>query len=421
MKIAVVGGGSTYTPELVDGFARLRESGLAVDELVLVDPATERLAVVGAFSRRIFGHYGHPGRITWSSDLDAGLDGADVVVIQLRVGGQAARIGDETFPLECGCVGQETTGAGGLAKALRTVPVVLDVAARAAKRANPNAWIVDFTNPVGIVTRALLDAGHRAVGLCNVAIGFQRRFARLLDVPPEAVVLDHVGLNHLTWERAAYVDGVDRLPALLATHLDELADEVRIPGSVLTALGCVPSYYLRYFYCHDLVVRQERGSATRGQRVAEIEAELLSMYRDPARATKPELLGQRGGAFYSEAAVGLIAALHGLDPDGVHSVNLRNNGTLPNLPDSAVIEVSARVDADGPVALPVGPLDPDMAGLVGAVAGYEQLAVDAALRGGRQRVYRALLGHPLVGQHEYAEALTDKLLAANAQHLAWAR
>ncbi|NJC71562.1 6-phospho-beta-glucosidase [Planosporangium thailandense] len=421
MKIAVVGGGSTYTPELVDGFARLRDTGLEVDELALIDPAGDRLEIVGGFSRRIFDHHGHPGRVTWTTSADAGLDGADAVIVQLRVGGQAARISDETFPLACGCVGQETTGAGGLAKALRTVPVVLDVAARAAKRANPDAWIIDFTNPVGIVTRALLDAGHRAVGLCNVAIGFQRRFARLLGVSPDAVVLDHVGLNHLTWEQAAYVDGVDRLPELLADHLDELAGEVGLPATVLSALGCVPSYYLRYFYCHDLVVREERGESTRGQRVAEIEAELLEMYRDVGLTTKPELLGQRGGAFYSEAAVGLIAALRGLDPDGVHSVNVRNDGTLPFLPDESVIEVSARVGPGGPVACEVAPLPGDLAGLVGAVAGYERLAVDAALRGGRQRVYRALLAHPLVGQHEYAETLTDELLAANSQHLAWAR
>jgi 6-phospho-beta-glucosidase len=298
--------------------------------------------------------------------------------------------------------------------------VVLEVAERARLRAKPDAWIVDFTNPVGIVTRALLDAGHRAVGLCNVAIGFQRRFARLLDVAPAAVVLDHVGLNHLTWERAAYVDGIDRLPYLMASHLPDLAAAVEIPEPVLEAIGCVPSYYLRYFYCHDEVVREERGVPTRGERVARIEAELLQMYRDPTLETKPELLGQRGGAFYSEAAVGLIAALHGLDPDGVHPVNIRNGGTLPNLADDAVIEVSARVDGDGPVALPVPPLAPDMAGLIAAVSGYEQLALDAALRGGRQRVYRTLLAHPLIGQHNYAEALTDKLLAANGRYLAWA-
>jgi len=415
MKIAVVGGGSTYTPELVDGFARLFPD---VRELVLVDPARERLGVVGPFAARIFSHYGHAGKVTYTDDLDAGLTDASVVILQLRVGGQQARISDETFPLDCGCVGQETTGAGGLAKALRTVPVVLDIADRAARLAAPGAWIVDFTNPVGIVTRALLDAGHRAVGLCNVAIGFQRRFAGMLA--PEAVTLDHVGLNHLTWERAAYVDGVDRLPLLLATHLSELADEVELPIEVLSTLDCVPSYYLRYFYCHDEVVRQERGAPTRGEKVAEIEATLLKMYADPTLSTKPELLGQRGGAYYSEAAVGLIGSL--LSGDGqIHSANVRNHGHLPFLPDEAVIEVSCRVDKDGPTPVPVTPVGPAQSGLIAHVSGYEQLAVEAAVHGGRSRVYLAMLAHPLIGQHELAEALTDKLLAANAAHLAWAR
>src|SRR5436305_4715963 len=278
MKIAVIGGGSTYTPELVDGFARLRgnatlDAGLDVGELVLVDPSTDRLDVVGPFSARIFGHYGHPGRVTWTSSLDEGLADADVVVVQLRVGGQRARISDETFPLEYGCIGQETTGAGGFAKALRTVPVVLDVAARAAKLAKPGAWIVDFTNPVGIVTRALLDAAHRAVGLRNVALGFQRRFAQEAGVTPDRVTLDHIGLNHLTWERAVYVDGVDRLPGALQSHGDELAALVGLTPEVLRQLGTIPSYYLRYFYSHDAVVEEERGQPTRGERGAETAAE----------------------------------------------------------------------------------------------------------------------------------------------------
>ena len=417
MKIAVVGGGSTYTPELVDGFARLFPD---VRELVLIDPARERLGVVGPFAARIFSHYGHSGKVTFTDDVDAGLTDASVVILQLRVGGQQARISDETFPLEYGCVGQETTGAGGLAKALRTVPVVLDVAERAARLAAPGAWIVDFTNPVGIVTRALLDAGHRAVGLCNVAIGFQRRFAAMLGVPPEAVTLDHVGLNHLTWERAAYVNGVDRLPELLSSHLPDLAAEVDLPTPVLSTLDCVPSYYLRYFYCHDEVVRQERGAPTRGQKVAEIEATLLSMYADPTLDTKPELLGQRGGAFYSEAAVGLIGSL--LSGDGqVHSANVRNHGHLPFLPDDAVIEVSCRVDKDGPAPVPITPVGPLQSGLIAHVSAYEELAVAAAVHGGRSRVYRAMLAHPLIGQHDVAEALTDKLLAANTAYLAWAR
>ncbi|GIE74725.1 6-phospho-beta-glucosidase [Actinoplanes philippinensis] len=418
MKIAVVGGGSTYTPELVDGFARL---GSTVSELVLIDPAADRLEIVGAFAARILRHYGHHGRVTWTSDLDAGVTDADAVVIQLRVGGQQARITDETFPLDCGCVGQETTGAGGLAKALRTVPVILDVADRVRRRARPGAWIVDFTNPVGIVTRALLDAGHRAVGLCNVAIGFQRRFAGHLGVDPSAVVLDHIGLNHLTWERAALVDGVDRLPGLLADHLPEIADEVDIPAAVVAMLGAVPSYYLSYFYQHDKHVRESRGAKTRGRRVAEIEATLLDMYRDVTLTEKPALLGERGGAYYSEAAVGLLASLAGLDDTSVHSVNIRNNGTLPFLPADAVIEVSARAGLDGPAPLPVTALPPDLAALITHTWGYEELALDAALRGGRDRVYRALLAHPLIGQHEQADALTDKLIAAGRTHLAWAR
>jgi len=324
-------------------------------------------------------------------------------------------------PLACGCIGQETTGAGGLGKALRTVPVVLDVADRIRRRAKPGAWIIDFTNPVGIVTRALLDAGHKAVGLCNVAIGFQRRFAGLLGVEPSAVVLDHVGLNHLTWERAAYVDGVDRLPFLLESHLSEIAAEVDLPPRVLTTLGNVPSYYLSYFYDHDRHVRDARGSQTRGQRVAEIEATLLEMYRDVTLVEKPALLGERGGAYYSEAAVGLLASLHGLDDNAVHSVNVRNDGALPFLPDHAVIEVSARAGVDGPAPLPVAPVTPDLAGLITHVWGYEELAIDAALRGGRDRVYRALLANPLVGQHEYAEKLADDLIAAGREHLTWAR
>ncbi|GAA2633961.1 hypothetical protein GCM10010399_78120 [Dactylosporangium fulvum] len=411
MKIAVVGGGSTYTPELIDGFARLAPFA---SEIVLLDPAADRLAVVGAFARRVLEHHGSAARLRWTADVDDALRGASTVVIQLRVGGQAARISDETFPLVCDCVGQETTGAGGLAKALRTVPVVLDIA----RRADPGAWIVNFTNPVGIVTRALLDDGHRAAGLCNVAIGFQRRFAAQLGVDPSAVVLDHVGLNHLTWERAAYVDGVDRLPALLTSHLDELADLVQIPRGVLSSLRNVPSYYLRYFYCHDTVVREEKGQPTRGEKVAGIEHELLRMYADPALTTKPDLLGQRGGAFYSEAAVGLIASLH-QDDGGIHAVNVRNRGFLPFLSDDAVIEVTCRVGAAGATALPAPPLRPELAGLVGAVSAYEELAVEAALHGGRDRVYRALLAHPLVGQHDAADTLTDELLTANRDHLGW--
>ncbi|MFE9843380.1 6-phospho-beta-glucosidase [Streptomyces goshikiensis] len=421
MKLAVVGGGSTYTPELIDGFARLRDT-LPVSELVLIDPAADRLELIGALARRIFARQDHPGLITTTSDLDAGVAGADAVLLQLRIGGQAARLQDETWPLECGCVGQETTGAGGLAKALRTVPVVLDIAERV-RRASPDAWIIDFTNPVGIVTRALLRAGHKAVGLCNVAIGFQRKFAALLDVAPAEVHLDHVGLNHLTWELGVRVGGPggrDVLPELLAGHGDAVAADLRLPRAVLDRLGAVPSYYLRYFYAHDAVVRELGEKPSRAAEVAAMERELLALYADPALDEKPALLAKRGGAFYSEAAVDLAAALLAGGGPAVQVVNTYNGGTLPFLPDDAVIEMQARVDGSGAAPLAVAALDPLFAGLVSHVSAYEDLALDAALRGGRERVFKALLAHPLVGQFDLAEGLTDRLLAHNKEHLPWA-
>src|SRR5277367_153391 len=336
MKITVVGGGSTYTPELADGLGRLAPW---VTELVLVDPDHTRLAAVGPVSARIMRRHGHPATVRWTDNLDDALDGAAAVLIQLRVGGQAARNRDETWPLDYDCVGQETTGAGGLAKALRTVPLVLDIAEQARRRALPGAWIVDFTNPVGIVTRALLDAGHRAVGLCNVAIGLQRYFASVLGTDPARVSLDHAGLNHLTWLRGVQVDGKELLPELLTARGEEIAEHAGMPLSVLHHLGVVPSYYLRYFYFHDEVVGEERERPSRAAEVAAIERELMELYADPDLDTKPELLSKRGGAFYSEAAVALIASLFGDDPgagDGTGSggtdeqvVNVRNGGTLP--------------------------------------------------------------------------------------------
>lgn len=418
MKLAIVGGGSTYTPELIDGFARLREV-LPVSEIHLVDPDERRLELVAGMSRRMLAHAGHPARVVGTSDLVAGVADADAVLVQLRVGGQDARHADETWPHEAGCIGQETTGPGGLAKALRTVPVVLRIADAVRAHAKPDAWIIDFTNPVGIVTRALLEAGHRAVGLCNVAIGFQRRFAGMLGVAHERVRLEHVGLNHLSWERGVRVDGRDELPALIDARLGELAGEVHLAPELIAGLGVVPSYYLRYYYAHDEVLAEQLAEPTRAEAVRAIERELLEIYADPAEHEKPEALAGRGGAFYSEAAIELLASMQGAD-DAPRVVNLRNDGLLPFLPDDHVVEVPARYRDGRFVAEPVAPLPDDVAGLIGAVAGYERLALDAAVHGGRSRVLRAMRAHPLVLQHERAERLTDLLLAENARFLEWA-
>ena len=414
MKLAVIGGGSTYTPELVAGLARERER-IGIRELVLQDIDPERREVVGGLAERMLGAAGYDGRLEVTDDLDRAVEGASFVLVQLRVGGQAARLGDETFPLACGCIGQETTGAGGLAKALRTVPVVLEIAARVAELGD-DAWIVDFTNPVGIVTRALRDGGHRAVGLCNVAIGIQRAIARMVDVAPEQVFVDQVGLNHLTWVRSVLIDGREAMPELLAEHGDELAEQAGQPRAVLEELGAIPSYYLHYFYFHDRVLAEQRDGVPRAARVAEIERDLLELYRDPSLTTKPKLLEQRGGAFYSEAATQLVASLSAGDAD-VQVLDVRNEGALPGLADDDVVELPARIELAGPVPLPQPPLAPELLGLVQHVAAYERLAAAAAIAGDRTLVHKALLAHPLIGQVPHADELVDALLASGAEHL----
>jgi 6-phospho-beta-glucosidase len=447
-KVAVVGGGSTYTPELVDGLCD-HEDRMVVDELVLLDPDEHRREVVGGLSQRILRARGWAGAFSTTADPDAALEGADFVVVQLRIGGQAARRVDETLPVGFGCLGQETVGAGGLAKALRTVPVVLDLAERTAARANPGAWFVDFTNPVGIVTQALLDDGHRAVGLCNVAIWAQRRIGHYLGVDPDTVLVEHVGLNHLTWVRSASIRGsgdrivagkdsagstaprseagvpcesgpvgLDLLPGLFERFGPELALESGASLDALELQGALPSYYVHYYYGHDAEVSQQRatGYRPRADVVAELETQLLDEYRDPTLTSRPEALSFRGGAFYSLAAVRLMASLFAGTGD-VQVVDMRNDGAVPGLPDDAVVETTAVVDSDGAHPLQQRPLASEMLGLVQHVKAYERLAVKAARSGSRDEVVRALLANPIIGQYPLAAELADELLAANRRYL----
>jgi 6-phospho-beta-glucosidase len=419
-KVAVVGGGSTYTPELVDGLCD-HEDRMVVDDLVLLDPDEHRREVVGGLSERILRARGWSGAFSTTADPDAALEGADFVVVQLRIGGQAARRIDETLPVGFGCLGQETVGAGGLAKALRTVPVVLDLAERTAARANPGAWFVDFTNPVGIVTQALLDDGHRAVGLCNVAIWAQRRIGHYLAVDPDSVSVEHVGLNHLTWVRSARIggaDGDDVLPGLFDRFGPELELESGAPLEALKLQGALPSYYVHYYYAHDAELSQQKASGYRPRAdvVAELETKLLEEYRDPGLTSRPDALSYRGGAFYSLAAVRLMASLHAGTGD-VQVVDMRNDGAVPGLTDDAVVETTAVVDADGAHPVPQRALAPEMIGLVQHVKAYERLAVRAARSGSRDDVVRALLANPIVGQFPLAAELADELLSANRRYL----
>jgi 6-phospho-beta-glucosidase len=413
MKLAVVGAGSTYTPELVSGLTRERER-LDVSELVLHDIDPERREVVGGLARRMLERQGFGGTLQITGALERALDGADMILIQIRVGGQAARLHDETIPAACGCVGQETTGAGGLGKAMRTVPVVLQIAQRARELAKPDAWIVDFTNPVGIVTRALLDEGHRAIGLCNVAINFQRQIAAHLGVPAERVHVDQVGLNHLTWIRAVWVDGRDVLAEVIDGYGDALAQEIGLPRALIEDLGAIPSYYLRYFYAEREVVSEQRTTPPRARTVMEIERGLLDLYRDPSLTEKPALLEQRGGAFYSEAAIQLVASLLA-DSGDIQVVDIRNGATLPGLAHDDVVEIPARIGRDGAVPVAQPPLAPGLLGLVQHVAAYERLTAAAAATGDREAARLALMAHPLVREYGLAETMLERLLAGDSR------
>ena len=415
MKVAVIGAGSTYTPELVSGLAA-QEHRIHVDELFLMDIQAERLEVVGEFAKRMLALAGLDIAVTLTTDRTEAVRDADAVLIQLRVGGQTARLADETFPLECGCIGQETTGPGGLAKALRTVPVVLDIADEVRRIAKPDAWIIDFTNPVGIVTRALLDAGHRAVGLCNYAIGVQRWAARILDVEPGRVAVDPVGLNHFSWTRRILLDGQDVLPEMLRDRMDEVVTQYPFPAELIRLIGAIPSYYLQYYYFHDATLEKLRTSVPRAEDVARLEAELLELYASPDLVDKPAQLEKRGGAFYSEAAVDLLASL--VDPvQTAHVLNVRNAGLIPGLADDDVIETRCLVSRDGIVPQPQAAVPPVLLGPVQHVSAYERIAAAAALSGDVDDVRRALLAHPLVGQWKAVEGLVPRLLETSAAHL----
>jgi 6-phospho-beta-glucosidase len=417
VKVAVVGAGSTYTPELVEGVVAHHER-LPIDELALFDIDAGRLEVVGGVSERILRRRAWEGELVVTSDRDRAIDGAAFVVAQIRVGGQEARLSDETLPLRFGCIGQETTGPGGFAKALRTVPVIMGLAEETGRRGARGAWFVDFTNPVGVVTQALLDAGHRAVGLCNVAITMQRWMASMLEVPWDRVELEHVGLNHLSWLRSVRVDGDDVLPDLLKRRGQELAEGVELPVDLLRILGAVPSSYLRYHYLQDQVLEEQRspGHRSRAEEVMAIERDLMAAYRDPSLDHKPELLSSRGGAYYSEAAVRLMASLHAGTGD-VQVVDVRNSDAIPDLPADAVVEIPARIGREGAEPLPLAPLQPELLGLVEQAKAYERLTVEAALTGSRAAALKALLANPLVPSFGVAAPLLDAILEANRRHL----
>ena len=411
MKLVVVGAGSSYTPELMHGIVGTQS--LPIETVVLQDTRPDRLGPVGAFCRRIADASASEVDVTTEQDLDRALVDADFVVVQIRVGGQRGRHEDIQLGRRHGLIGQETTGVGGFAKALRTVPVVLDIARRIESIA-PDAWMLNFTNPAGLVTEAVQHhARERCIGLCNVPIEMQMDLAEILGVAPESVELDWVGLNHLGWARRVFVDGADVLPDLLAQIEDGVpgpanVPEIDYPAGFLRALGAIPSSYVRFFYMPEKMRAElEAGPKTRAEEVAEIEAQLMRIYADPSSPTSlPKLLSERGGAWYSRLAVQVLRALSGSTPE-THIVNVRNHGAVAGVAADVSVEVPARISREGVIPIDRGTVDESMLGLIQQVKAYETLTIRAAVNRDRDAALLALLANPLVPSAEVASAVLD--------------
>lgn len=420
LKIAVIGGGSSYTPELVEGFINHHDA-LPVRELWLVDieAGARKLNIVGNLAKRMVERSGLPIAVHLTTDRRQAIEGADFVSTQIRVGQLDARARDEAIPPKYGVIGQETTGPGGMLKALRTIPVILDIC-RDIEELAPNAWLLNFTNPAGMVTEAVLRYSKvKTAGLCNAPIGLIKQVSGKYGVPPEQVYAEFVGLNHLHWVSRVEVGGEDKLDEMLADTAGYSA--ANVPARewnpvFLRSLRALPSYYLKYFYMTDAMLEEQLESLGRGENRAEVvkrvEEELFTLYSDPELKEKPKQLEQRGGAFYSEAAVNLMVSLHNGSND-IQTLNVANRGIIDFLPDDASIEVNCVVTKTGPLPLPITTFPPMAKGLIHAVKTYERLAIDAAVTGDRDLALQALVHHPLVPSVQTAMDLLEEMLEAN--------
>ena len=416
MKMTIIGGGSTYTPELVEGIIK-HYPVLPVSELCLMDINEQRLEILGGLSQRMFHHRGLNVKVTQETDRKRALREASFVNCLIRVGGMDARIQDERIPLSFGLVGQETTGPGGMMKALRTIPVILEIAADIVEVC-PEAWLINYTNPSGIMAEALgKHSRARYVSLCSGPQHWIGEILRLMGADPARSSVDWVGLNHLGFAIRVFVDGIDRT----AGAVEAVADEWSIDGEWIRVLGAIPATYLRYFYHPDRVVAeaQQPGYQSRGEQVKQIEARLLAEYADPHLSEKPQLLTQRGGGGYSDVAFAAMLAIQHNRSDR-QVVQVLNQGAVDGLPGDASVELACLMDATGPHPLRIGEIPLGIRGLVQAVKAYESLTVEAAVKGSRQLALQALMSHPLVPAWDVAKPLLEQLLKANRPWLPWA-
>jgi 6-phospho-beta-glucosidase len=426
LKVATFGGGSTYTPELVNGFIQ-RHTSFPLDELWLMDVDPKRLEIVGGFAKRMVEEKGSPFKVILSTDQKAAIKDASYVTTQLRVGQMPARVQDEYLGLRHGLIGQETTGVGGMAKALRTIPVVLSIANDMKTLAKPGAMLVNFTNPSGLVTEALFRHAPEvpAVGLCNVAITTKMEILGGMkeimgsDVEPERAELRTLGLNHLSWHYGFSVDGEDLWPAIMRSFVEHLRkeDDPEFDPDTVEALGMMPNYYLRYYYYTDkMLAKQEKWPPSRGEEVIEIEKDLLREYSDPNLKEPPADLMKRGGAYYSTVATQLLNA-HFNNLGEMHVCNVRQGGMVAGWDPDWVLEMPCKVDKKGVHPLAANPLPQDRFGLLAHVKAYEILTVEAAVHGDRKALYEALLVHPLGPKADRVKIVMEDLLKTNQKYL----
>jgi len=418
LKVAVIGSGSTYMPELVNGFLT-RTDKLAVSSFYMMDIDEPKNNIVSGLAKRMIKAKGLDIPVVVTSDLEEAITGADYIVTQLRVGRLPARILDEKIPLKYGLVGQETTGAGGFFKALRTLPVLENIANIMQKSAAKDAWLINFTNPSGILTEMLsARSGLKSIGLCNAPIGFEKTLRRKTNNPVD-FDYDYVGLNHLSWITSVVANGKDIISELLEDE-EFLSYAKSTDTNFLKVIGGIPSYYLNYFYNHDKVVADSKapGATTRGEDCVAIEDDLLEMYKDESLVEKPALLDKRGGAFYSEAAVSLIDAIEN-DLNTTHVVSMKNGGVFPFLQNSDVAEFKCVVGKNGPTPVPlINPnINQHIIGLIQGVKAYEKLAVEAGLNGDYNKGLAALLTNPLIGDASKAKGVFDEMLEAHKEYL----
>lgn len=427
-NITILGGGSAYTPGLIEALLRFREE-LPIGRLVLMDIDPHKLKVVGELTEHLLRSAGCDAPVRCLTDRRDALEGADFVLCQIRVGGLAARALDEKIPLKHGVIGQETTGPGGFAMALRTVPVMLDVA-RDMEEICPHAWLINYTNPTGIVAGALYrHTGVKAISICDVPLGTQHLIAQLMGVPRQSISVDYVGLNHLGWFRRIFYEGQDILPKLaemaaaIRTLPPDLADDERAAeefGAVLElfrVLKVIPSYYLQYYYFTDrILAKQKAAPRTRAEEVMAIERDLLSYYQEVLTQERPDLWKKRGGDWHADMMVGLVGAIAN-NKQEVYVVNVLNRGAVKGMADLAVVEIPAMIDRRGAHPLVVGEVSPWMLGLMQVVGAYELLTAEAAMEGSYEKALQALTLHPLVPSLTVAQAILDDYLEAHAEYL----